>query len=84
MLGDEYIAQHVSQSYREYIERTSYRAYMSNGIANIISMISGQEVNHRWVDILDELDGSATPEKTETEQEIKSRMLAKLNGREGE
>lgn len=58
---------------------------MSNAVANIVSMISGQEIAMRWTDILDELDGNATPEtQTETEQEIKSRLLAKLNGREGE
>ena len=34
--------------------------------------------------MLQDLDSSVTTEKqTETEQEIKSRLLAKLNGREG-
>lgn len=85
MLGDDYISQHIHQGYRDYIEQTSYKAYMSNAVANIVSMISGQEIAMRWTDILDELDGNATPEtQTETEQEIKSRLLAKLNGREGE
>ena len=84
MLGDDYISQHISQSYRDYIEQTSYRAYMSNLMRDITSMLSGQEIAKKWVDILEELDGSETPVKqTETEQEIKSRMLAKLNGREG-
>ena len=84
MLGDDYISQHIQQGYRDYIEQTSYKAYMTNGIANIVSMISGQEIAKKWTDILDELDGNTTPEKqTETEQEIKSRLLAKLNGREG-
>lgn len=85
MLGDDYISQHIHQGYRDYIEQTSYKAYMSNAVANIVSMISGQEIAMRWTDILDELDGNATSEtQTETEQEIKSRLLAKLNGREGE
>lgn len=85
MLGDDYISQHIHQEYRDYIEQTSYKAYMSNAVANIVSMISGQEIAMRWTDILDELDGNVTPEtQTETEQEIKSRLLAKLNGREGE
>ena len=84
MLGDDYISQHISQSYRDYIEQTSYKAYMSNAVANVVSIISGQEITRKWIDILDELDGNATPAKqTETEQEIKSRLLAKLNGREG-
>ena len=84
MLGDGYIAQHIRQSYRDYIEQISYKAYMSNSVANIVSMISGQEIVRRWTDILDELDGNIAPEKqTETEQEAKSRLLAKLNGREG-
>ena len=84
MLGDDYISQHISQSYRDYIEQTSYKAYMSDAVAKIVSMISGQEITRKWIDILDELDGNETPVKqTETEQEIKSRMLAKLNGREG-
>ena len=85
MLGDGYIAQHIRQAYREYIEQTSYKAYMSNAVANIVSLVSGQEIVRRWTDILDELDGNTTPEtQTETEQEVKSRLLAKLNGREGE
>lgn len=84
MLGDGYIAQHIRQSYREYIEQVSYKAYMSNMVRNIVSMISGQEIETKWSDILEELDGNAAPVKqTETEQEIKSRLLSKLNGREG-
>ena len=84
MLGDDYIAQHIFQSYRDYIEQISYKAYMSNAVANIVSMISGQEIARKWTDILDELDGNTIPEtQTETEQEIKSRLLSKLNGREG-
>ena len=56
---------------------------MSNMAKEIASMLSGSEVETRWSDILNELDNSVTPEKpTETEQEVKSRMLAKLNGRE--
>ena len=83
MLGDDYISQHVFQAYRDYIEQTSYKAYMSNAVANIVSMISGQETR-KWTDFLEELDGNATPEtQTETEQEIKSRLLSKLNGKEG-
>ena len=85
MLGDDYISQHISQSYRDYIEQISYKAYMSNMVKDIVSMFSGQEITRKWTDILDELDGNATPAKqTETEQEVKSRLLAKLNGREGE
>ena len=83
MLGDDYISQHVSQSYRDYIEQTSYKAYVSNMVKNIASMLCGQKIETSWSDILDELDGNATPEQTETEQEVKSRLLSKLNGREG-
>lgn len=84
MLGDDYISQHIQQGYREYIEQTSYKVYMSNITAEIASILIGSPVERRWSDILDDLDGSTTPEtKTETEQEVKSRLLAKLNGREG-
>ena len=83
MLGDEYISQHILQSYRDYLEQTSYKVYMSNMAKGIESMLSGNEIETSWSDILNDLDGSVTPEKqTETEQEIKSRLLAKLNGRE--
>ena len=85
MLGDEYISQHIWQSYREYIEQTSYKAYMSDMVKEIASFVTGATYERRWIDILDELDGSAAPEKqTETEQEVRTRLLAKLNGREGE
>ena len=84
MLGDEYISQHIQQAYREYAEQTSYKVYMSNMTADIVSILCGSTVEKRWSDILTALDEAATPEKqTETEQEIKSRLLAKLNGREG-
>ena len=85
MLGDEYISQHITQAYRDYLEQTSYKVYMSNMATEIASMLSGSEVEKRWSDILNDLDNSVTPEKqTETEEEVKSRLLAKLNGREGE
>lgn len=85
MLGDEYIAQHILQSYRDYLEQTSYKSYISNRVDNIVSMLSGQEITTKWTDILDELDGTVTPEKqTESEKEIRSRLLARLNGKEGE
>jgi hypothetical protein len=59
--------------------------YMSNMVKEIASMISGATYETRWSDILEELDGNTAPEtQTETEQEVKSRLLAKLNGREGE
>lgn len=85
MLGDDYISQHVSQGYRDYLEQTSYKVYMSDMVKHITTAFTGSEIERRWCDILDELDGYTTPEKqTETEQEVKSRLLAKLNGREGE
>ena len=84
MLGDDYISQHVLQSYRDYLEQTSYKAYMSNMAKGIASALTGQEISMSWSDFLDELDNSSAPEEqTENEQEIKSRLLAKLNGREG-
>ena len=86
MLGDEYISQHVLQGYRDYLEHTSYKTYMSNMVKLIATMISGNEIETKWSDILyalDNVDGSAAPEKqTETEQEIRSRLLSKLNRRE--
>lgn len=85
MLGDEYISQHIQQGYREYVEQTSYKMYMSDMVKEIASCVSGLTYEKKWSDILKELDGTTAPEtQTETEQEIKSRLLAKLNGREGE
>ena len=84
MLGDDYISQHIQQGYREYIEQTSYKMYMSNMVKGIRVAITGQEIETNWSDILNDLDVNTTPEEqTETEQEVKSRLLAKLNGREG-
>ena len=57
---------------------------MTNMAKGIVSMLSGNEYETNWSDILHDLDGTTAPEtQTETEQEIKSRLLAKLNGREG-
>lgn len=59
--------------------------YMSNMVKEIASFVTGATYERQWSDIIEELDGSAAPEKqTETEQEVKTRLLAKLNGREGE
>ena len=58
---------------------------MSDMVKEIATFVTGATYKRRWIDILDELDGSAAPEKqTETEQEVRTRLLAKLNGREGE
>ncbi len=83
MLGDDYISQHVMQAYRDYLEQTSYKVYMSNMAKGIATALTGHEIETSWSDILHDLDGSVTPEnQTETEQEIKTRILAKLNGKE--
>ena len=85
MLGDDYISQHIMQSYRDHLEQTSYKVYMSNMAKGIASALTGHEIEISWADILNDLDSSVTPEKqTETEEEVKSRLLARLNGKEGE
>lgn len=83
MLGDEYISQHVLQAYRDYLEQTSYKVYMSNMARGIASALTGSDIETSWSDILHDLDNSVRPEKqTETEEEVKSRILAKLNRKE--
>ena len=83
VLGDEYISQHIMQAYREYLEKTSYKVYMSSVAKEIASALVGSPIETSWSDILRELDESVTPEKqTESEEEIKNRILAKLNGKE--
>jgi hypothetical protein len=86
VLGDEYISQHILQAYREYLEQTSYKVYMSDKAKEIVSILSGTELETSWRDILCDLDESVTYTKpqTESESEIKNRILKKLNGREGE
>lgn len=84
-MGDDYISQHVLQEYRNYMEQTSYKVYMSNRARELVSIMSGTMLETGWVDILQDLDASVTPvQQTESESEIKSRILKKLNGREGE
>ena len=84
VLGDEYISQHILQSYHDYLEQTSYKVYMSDMARNIVTLISGTEQETRWRDVLNDLDPRHEPPQTETEQETKSRLLAKLKGKEGE
>lgn len=85
MLGDEYISQHILQSYHDYLEQTSYKVYMSDMAKNIFSMVSGTEQEISWRDVLNDLDQGLSYEKpqTESEAEVKSRMLLKLKGKEG-
>lgn len=84
MLGDEYISQHVLQGYHDYLEQTSYKVYMSDMARNLISAFTGAEQGISWRDILNDLDQGLSYEQpqTETEEEIKSRMLTKLKGKE--
>ena len=86
VLGDEYISQHVLQGYREYLEQTSYKVYMSNIGKELLSVLSGTPMEQSWSDILYELEDSVayTKQQTESESEIKNRILEKLNGKEGE
>ena len=86
VLGDEYISQHILQAYREHLEQTSYKVYMSNIGKELLSMLSGTQLESSWSDILHDLDESVsyTKPQTESESEIKNRILSKLNGKEGE
>ena len=84
VLGDEYISQHILQSYHDYLEQNSYKVYMSDMAKNIVTLISGTEQETRWRDVLNDLNPSREQPQTETEQEVKSRLLAKLKGKEGE
>lgn len=55
---------------------------MSNMAKGIASALTGSEIDTSWAEILHDLDSSMTPEKPqETEQEIKFRLLSKLNGK---
>lgn len=85
VLGDEYISQHILQGYHDYLEQTSYKVYMSEMAKNLVSVLTGTEQEASWRDVLQDLDQGLSYEKpqTESEEEIKSRMLAKLNGKEG-
>ena len=83
MLGDEYISQHIFQSYRDYLAETSYKVYVTNMLKGLASVMSGNDIGTSWYDILQDLDNSVKPAKqTETESEIKTRILTKLNGKE--
>ena len=83
VLGDEYISQHIFQSYRDYLAETSYKVYVTNILRGLASMVSGKEVESSYYDILQDLDNSVKPAKrAESEQEIKTRILTKLNGKE--
>ena len=86
VLGDEYISQHILQSYREYLEQTSYKVYMSSIGKELVSMLSGTPLESSWSDVLHDLDDSVsyTKPQTESESEIKNRILTKLNGKEGD
>ena len=56
---------------------------MSNMAKGIASALTGTEVETSWSDILNDLDSSVKPGvQTETEEEVKTRILAKLNGKE--
>ena len=68
----------------EYSEQTTYKVYMSNRAKEIASAMYGK-LETSWSDILNELNASVSYVKpqTESESEIKTRILNKLNGKEG-
>ena len=56
---------------------------MSNMAKGIASALTGSDIETSWSDILHDLDNSVTPAtQTETEAEVRTRILAKLNGKE--
>ena len=56
---------------------------MSNMARGIASALTGSDIETSWSDILHDLDESVRPGKqTETADEVKTRILAKLNGKE--
>ena len=56
---------------------------MSNMAKGIASALTGSDIETSWSDILRDLDGAVAPKKeTETEEEVKSRILARLNRKE--
>ena len=57
---------------------------MSDKFNALVSALGSDETAERWVEKLEEINEGlryGNP-KTETEEEIKSRVLAKLNGKE--
>ena len=56
---------------------------MSDLTRMIAQALTGAEIETSWRDILTELDNSVEPEPAETAEEVKSRLLAKLNERKG-
>lgn len=83
MLGDDYISQHVRQAYREYVECLSYRSYMADAARNVEALLYGSDARPRWYDIIEAVDAPEQPEPPREEPEqVKNRLLAKINGKE--
>ena len=82
-LGDEYISQHIQQGYYDYLKQTGYQIYMSNKVSEIVAALCQTEPHNGFKDILDELNDGLSYEQpqTKTEEEVKSKMLAKLHGK---
>lgn len=83
MLGDDYISQHVWQAYREYVELTSCRTYLTDTLRSVEALLYGSDARPRWYDIIEEMNGQTACEapREGSAEEIKSQLMAKLNGK---
>lgn len=77
VLGDDYIAQHVVQCIAQESRERLYRRYITDALYCISR--GSEAMTVKWSD----LDtGWSKPEPEETPEEVKARLLAKINGEE--
>lgn len=83
MLGDDYINQQIWQAYRDYVEMTSCRTYLTDTARSVEALLYRSDARPRWYDIIEAMDGTEQPEppQEESAEEIMDRMMARINGK---
>lgn len=77
VLGDDFIAQHIAQCIAQESRERLYRRYVTDALYCISHCNEAMTV--KW----SELDtGWTKPEQEQDPEEVKARLLAKLNGEE--
>lgn len=79
MFGDTYIAQHIAQQHRKEQEHKAYQVYITDALKiiaeNTANFAGGKSMSMRYYDLIKKDE----PETAESAEEIKQRMIEKIN-----
>ena len=76
LFGDEYIAQHVAQTFAHEQEQLVYQNYIADAI---YALGHGKALERRFLDVYQQMHGADHPVDERSAEEIKTDIMTKLN-----